>query len=59
LFCAGQKAIIEKDGKGLILNDPIEELDYPGGKIQISKQNSACGFLLKSCFKALKMIILF
>ncbi|MFA5348978.1 MAG: NUDIX domain-containing protein [Candidatus Paceibacterota bacterium] len=34
LFCVGQKAMIEKDGKILVLNDPIEGLDYPGGKIQ-------------------------
>ena len=34
LFCVGQKAFIEKDGQVLILNDPIEGLDFPGGKIQ-------------------------
>lgn len=34
LFCIGQKAFIEKDGKVLILNDPVEGLDFPGGKIQ-------------------------
>ena len=34
LFCVGQKAFIEKDGKVLILNDPGEVLDFPGGKIQ-------------------------
>ena len=34
LFCVGQKAFIEKDGKVLILNDPGEGLDFPGGKIQ-------------------------
>jgi 8-oxo-dGTP pyrophosphatase MutT (NUDIX family) len=34
LFCVGQKAFIEKDGKVLVLNDPIEGLDFPGGKIQ-------------------------
>lgn len=34
LFCVGQKAFIEKDGKVLILGDPIEGLDFPGGKIQ-------------------------
>lgn len=34
LFCVGQKAFIEKDGSVLILNDPIEGLDFPGGKIQ-------------------------
>ncbi|MBI2057618.1 MAG: NUDIX domain-containing protein [Candidatus Yanofskybacteria bacterium] len=34
LFCVGQKAFIEKDGKVLVLNDPMEGLDFPGGKIQ-------------------------
>lgn len=34
LFCVGQKAFIEKDGKVLVLNDPLEKLDFPGGKIQ-------------------------
>lgn len=34
LFCVGQKAFIEKDGKVLILFDPIHGLDFPGGKIQ-------------------------
>ncbi|MFH1473092.1 MAG: NUDIX domain-containing protein [bacterium] len=34
LFCVGQKAFIEKDGKVLVLFDPIEGLDFPGGKIQ-------------------------
>jgi 8-oxo-dGTP pyrophosphatase MutT (NUDIX family) len=34
LFCVGQKAFIEKDGKVLVLNDSLEGLDFPGGKIQ-------------------------
>tara|TARA_Y100000310_G_scaffold321068_1_gene378221 strand:- start:4934 stop:5365 length:432 start_codon:yes stop_codon:yes gene_type:complete len=34
LLCVGQKALIEKDGKILVLNDPFEGLDFPGGKIQ-------------------------
>lgn len=34
LFCVGQKAFIEKDEKVLVLFDPIEGLDFPGGKIQ-------------------------
>lgn len=34
LFCVGQKAFIEKDGTVLVLNDPVEGLDFPGGKIQ-------------------------
>ena len=34
LFCVGQKAFIERGGKVLVLNDPVEGLDFPGGKIQ-------------------------
>ncbi len=34
LFYVGQKAFIEKDNKVLVLGDPHEGLDYPGGKIQ-------------------------
>lgn len=34
LFCVGQKAFIEKDGKVLVLSDPVEGLDFAGGKIQ-------------------------
>lgn len=34
LFYVGQKAFIEKDGEILVLGDPTEGLDYPGGKIQ-------------------------
>lgn len=34
VFCIAQKAFIEKDGKLLILMDPIQGLDFPGGKIQ-------------------------
>ncbi len=34
LFCVGQKAFIEKNGKVLVLNDPLAGLDFPGGKIQ-------------------------
>ncbi len=37
LFCVGQKAFIEKDGKVLVLKDPVEGLDYPGGKIQVGE----------------------
>jgi 8-oxo-dGTP diphosphatase len=33
-FYVDQKAFIERDGKVLVLNDPILGLDYPGGKIQ-------------------------
>ena len=34
LFCVGQKAFIKKGEEVLILNDPGEGLDFPGGKIQ-------------------------
>ncbi|MCX6724075.1 MAG: NUDIX domain-containing protein [Candidatus Staskawiczbacteria bacterium] len=35
LFCVGQKAFIEKDGKVLVLADhPSGRVDFPGGKIQ-------------------------
>jgi len=34
LFCVCQKAFIKKDDQVLILSDPIEGLDFPGGKIQ-------------------------
>lgn len=37
LFCVGQKAFIEKDGKILVLFDPLEGLDFPGGKIQVGE----------------------
>lgn len=33
-FCVGQKAFIERDGEVLVLHDPVEGLDFPGGKIQ-------------------------
>ncbi|MBU2632187.1 NUDIX domain-containing protein [Patescibacteria group bacterium] len=39
LFYVGQKAIINKNGKILILNDPILGLDLPGGKIQKDEFN--------------------
>ncbi|MCI0620039.1 NUDIX domain-containing protein [Candidatus Wolfebacteria bacterium] len=41
LFCVGQKAFIEKNGKVLILNDPGEGLDFPGGKIQVGEAKDA------------------
>jgi len=37
LFCVGQKAVINKKGKILVLHDPIPPpggIDLPGGKIQ-------------------------
>ena len=37
LFFVGQKALIKKDDNILILNVPIEGLDFPGGKIQVGE----------------------
>lgn len=37
LYYVGQKAFIEKDGKVLVIGDPTEGLDYPGGKIQVGE----------------------
>jgi 8-oxo-dGTP diphosphatase len=34
LFFVGQKAFIQKGDQVLVLHDPIEGLDFPGGKIQ-------------------------
>lgn len=34
LFYVGQKALIEKDGRILVLSSPIVGADLPGGKIQ-------------------------
>lgn len=34
MFYVGQKAFIEKDGKVLVLFDPRNHIDFPGGKIQ-------------------------
>jgi len=34
IFYVGQKAFIKKGDETLVLGDPIEGLDYPGGKIQ-------------------------
>lgn len=36
-FFVGQKAVIEKEGKVLILIDPILGADLPGGKIQVGE----------------------
>lgn len=33
-FYIGQKVVLEKDGKVLVLNDPLFGADLPGGKIQ-------------------------
>lgn len=34
LMFVGQKAFVEKEGKLLVLHDPEEGLDFPGGRIQ-------------------------
>ena len=39
IFYVGQKAFIEKDGEVLVIFDPKEGLDYPGGKIQEHEMN--------------------
>jgi len=51
LFCVGQKAFIEKDGKILVLNDPVEGLDFPGGKIQEGEAKDGDPESLKSSLK--------
>ena len=51
LFCIGQKAFIEKDGKVLVLFDPVEGLDFPGGKIQ---EGEAVDAEASSLIRALK-----
>ena len=33
-FYIGQKVVLEKDGKVLVLHDPVFGVDLPGGKIQ-------------------------
>lgn len=37
LLCVGQKAVIEKDGKILLLVDAVTGVDLPGGKIQVGE----------------------
>jgi 8-oxo-dGTP pyrophosphatase MutT (NUDIX family) len=37
LFYVGQKALIEKDGKVLVLSIPLIGADLPGGKIQVGE----------------------
>ena len=34
IFFVGQKAFIEKDGKVLVVFDPVLGLDFPGGKLK-------------------------
>lgn len=40
-FFVAQKAFIEKGGKILVLNDPVEGLDFPGGKIQTDEYDTS------------------
>ncbi len=39
IFYVGQKALIEKDSKVLILSDPLFGVDFPGGKIQEGEED--------------------
>lgn len=39
MFCVGQKAFINKGNEVLVLSDPEEGLDFPGGKIQVGEAN--------------------
>ena len=39
LFYVGQKAFIEKNGKVLVVFDPLFGVDFPGGKIQEGEIN--------------------
>ena len=55
LFCIGQKAFIEKDGKVLVLFDPVEGLDFPGGKIQEGEaKDGDASSLIKSLKREVK-----
>lgn len=40
LFFVGQKAFIRKGDEVLVIHDPIEGLDFPGGKIQVGEENT-------------------
>jgi len=55
LFCVGQKAFINKDGKVLVLNDHKWGIDFPGGKIQ---EGEAKDDDLSSLISALKREVL-
>ena len=41
LFSVGQKAFIDKEGKILVLEDPILGYDFPGGKVQVGETDFA------------------
>lgn len=43
-FFVGQKAFIEKEGKLLVVIDPLVGLDMPGGKIQIGETDLEAAF---------------
>lgn len=51
LFCVCQKAFIEKEGKVLVLHDPLEGLDFPGGKIQEGEARDGDALSLKEPLK--------
>jgi len=46
LFYVGQKALIEKDDKVLVVIDPLFGLDFPGGKIQEGEVKSRGDLML-------------
>jgi len=39
IFYVAQKAFIKKGNDVLVLNDPVEGLDFPGGKIQVGEND--------------------
>ncbi len=49
LFYVAQKALIEKDGEILVLNDPQMGIDLPGGKIQIGETD-----IIKSLYREIE-----
>ena len=55
LFCVGQKAFIEKDGKVLVIFDPVESIDFPGGKIKEGEAKERdVGSLIRSLKREVK-----
>ncbi len=46
LFYVGQKSLIEKDGKVLVLSNPLFGCDFPGGKIQEEEIKNPDGLML-------------
>jgi len=55
-FFVVQKAFIDKGGEVLVLNDPIEGLDFPGGKIQEGETDLA-GALKREVYEETGLII--